>query len=133
MRDDGMNCKTIQRAMRDGRGLAEAETAHVDECEGCTDAWLTLALDTKPEVTVPENFAARVAAMASAGSEKRRTARMPRHWGVISAMAFVTVMLVVCFAGPKPDTSWVSIVFVMLVASEIAGLALWLGPRWLGR
>ena len=112
MRDDGMNCKTIQRAMRDGRGLAEAETAHVDECEGCTDAWLTLALDTKPEVTVPENFAARVAAMASAGSEKRRTARMPRHWGVISAMAFVTVML---------------------VASEIAGLALWLGPRWLGR
>jgi predicted anti-sigma-YlaC factor YlaD len=137
MRDDRMNCEAIQQAIRDGRGLAKVESAHLnahlDECDACMDAWLTVALDTKPEVVVPADFAARVAAMVPARQEKRVTARTPRHWGVISAMAFVTVMLAVCFMGPKPDHSWVGLVFVMLVASEIAGLALWLGPRWMGR
>jgi len=133
MRDDGMNCEAIQRAIREGRVQTKAESAHVDECETCMDAWLTVALDAKPEVAIPADFAARVAAMAPARPEKRETVRTPRHWGMISAMAIVTVILMVCFAGPKPANSWVGLVLVMLVTAEVAGLALWLGPRWMGR
>ena len=139
MRDDGMNCEELQRGLRDdralreGRELTKEQSAHIDECDECMDAWLTAALDRKPEVAIPADFAARVAAMAPARPERRNTAHSPRHWGVISAMAVALVVLVLCFAGPKPANSWVGVVFVMLVATEIAGLALWLGPRWLGR
>jgi len=139
--NDGVNCEKVQRGLREGHELTRLELAHVDECDTCADAsmdaWLTAGLDAKPEVVIPADFAARVAAMAPARAEKRQMARTPRHWkypwGVISAMAVVTVLLVVCFAGPLQLSYWVETTFVLLVATEIAGLALWLGPRWLGR
>ena len=133
MRDHGVNCEELQRTLREGRELAPEQSEHIDECDVCMDAALTAMLDTKPAVAIPANFAARVAAMAPARPEKCETVRTPRHWGVISAMAIVTVILMVCFAGPKPANSWVGLVLVMLVTAEIAGLALWLGPRWMGR
>jgi hypothetical protein len=97
------------------------------------DAWLTLVLDAKPEVEIPADFAARVVAGLPARSERQSAVRAQRPWGVISGMAVVLVLLVLCFAGPAPANPWVGLVFVMVVASEIAGLALWLGPRWTGR
>jgi hypothetical protein len=134
---NGVNCEALQRELREGRGLTpeltKEHSAHVDECDACMDVWLTLALDAKPEVAIPADFAALVAAMAPALPAKREALRTPRRWGVISAMAVVTVLMMVCFAGPAPTNSWVGLVFVMLIASEIAGLALWLGPRWMGR
>lgn len=139
MRDDGVNCEELQRALRGdqalrgGRELTKDESAHVDDCDACTEMLLTLALDAKPEVSIPADFAARVAAMTPGRQEKHEMARTPRPWGVISGMAVVLVVLVVCFAGSPPANSWVGVVFVMLVATEIAGLALWLGPRWMGR
>lgn len=142
MRDDSVNCEDLRRALRDGIELTKEQSAHVGECDACADAsmdaWLTMALDAKPEVAIPADFAARVVAglpvELPARQEKRIAVHTQRHWGVISAMAVALVVLVVCFLGPKPTgNSWVAGVFVMLVASEIAGLALWLGPKWLGR
>jgi len=137
MHDDGVNCRAVQQALREGRELIGEQSVHFDECEACRDAymdaWLTAALDAKPEVAIPADFAARVAAMAPARPEKRARVRTPRYWGVISAMAIVTVILIVCFASSKPANSWVSLVLVMLVTAEIAGLALWLGPTWIRR
>jgi predicted anti-sigma-YlaC factor YlaD len=133
MGDDGMNCEALERALHEGRRLTAHELAHVEDCDECMDVWLTLALEAKPEVAVPADFAARVAASVPPRRVKRVALRVPRHWGLITAMAVVTVVLVVGFPGPKPANSWVGLVFVMVVASEIAGLALWLGPRWLGR
>jgi AhpD family alkylhydroperoxidase len=141
MRDDSVNCEDLRRALREGRELTKEQSAHVEQCDACADAhmdaWLTMALDAKPEVAIPADFAAQVAAglpmELPARQEKRIAVRTQRHWGVISAMAVALVVLVVCFLGPKPGNSWVGGVFVMLVASEFAGLALWLGPKWLGR
>ena len=133
MRDDRMNCEALERAMHEGRKLTAQELEHVENCDECMDVWLTLALEAKPEVAIPLDFAARVAASVPPRREKREALRMPRHWGLITAMAVATVVLMVGFPGLKPVNSWVGLVFVMVVASEIAGLALWLGPRWMGR
>lgn len=130
MRSDGVNCEAMQQAMRERHELAKDQLCHLYECEPCMDLWLTAALDEKPEVKIPPDFAARVAAVTPTRPEKRETARTPRHWGVISAMAVVTVVLVICFAVSPPPNSWVETALVLLVATEIAGLALWLGPKW---
>jgi len=133
MRDDG-NCEVMQRAMREGRRLAKHERAHVDDCQACMDAWLTTLLEEKPQVAIPEDFAARVAAMAPARQRKKREAAPGRKpWGLAAAIAIVSVLLAVWFSGPAPANSSIGVVFVMLVASEITALALWLGPRWMGR
>jgi len=132
MRDDGMNCEALERALHEGRKLTKEQLAHVENCDECMDVWLTLALEAKPEVAVPADFAARVAASVAPRREKRKALRVPRHWGLISAMAVITVLMAVGFAGSPPANTWVGVVFVSVVATEIAGLALWLGPRWTG-
>ena len=132
MRDDGLNCEALERVLHEGRKLTAVELAHVENCDECMDVWLTLALEAKPEVAIPENFASRVAACLPARQEKRAALRMPRHWGLITAMAVITVLMAVGFVGSPPANTWVGVVFVSVVATEIAGLALWLGPRWMG-
>ena len=129
----GVNCEAMQRVIRERRALAGNEFAHIDKCESCMEMWLTAALEEKPEVAIPADFAVQVAAKLPARSAQRLEPRRPRHWGVISAMALVTVLLVVCFASPAPPNSWIETAFVLLVATEIAGLALWLGPNWTSR
>jgi hypothetical protein len=133
MRNDGMNCEALQTVLRQGRELTRAESAHLDECDACMDAWLTAALDEKPEVAIPTDFAARVAARLPAQPAQRATTRRPQHLGLTAAVAVIAVLLAVWFSGPAPMNSWVGLLFVMLVASEVAGLALWLGPGWMGR
>jgi len=136
MRDD-LNCSTLQQLLREGRELTNTQAAHIDGCEACIDAWLTAALEEKPKLLIPDDFADRVRARLPERSSQGAIARRPRHWGFISAMAIVTVLLVVFFtdpASPKlPANSWLAPVFLFLLTVEIAGLALWLGPRWLGR
>lgn len=132
MGDDGMNCEALERALHEGRKLTAAELAHVEGCDECMDVWLTLALEAKPEVAIPENFASRVAASVPPHREKRAALRVPRHWGLITAMAVITVLMAVGFVGSPPANTWAGLVFVSVVAAEIAGLALWLGPRWMG-
>jgi hypothetical protein len=129
MRDGDMNCEGIQLAARQGQELKAYEAAHLDECDACMDVWLTAALDEKPEVAIPKDFAVRVAAQLPVRPPQRAVSRTPRHLGLAGAMAVVTVLLVACFAGPNTAHSWVGVVFVMVVATEIAGLALWLGPK----
>ena len=133
MRDDGMNCEALERALHEGRKLTVEELAHVEGCDECMDVWLTLALEAKPEVAVPADFAARVAGAVPAHQPRRQRARAPRHWGLATAMAVVTVLLIVCFTASAPANNWVGLVFLSVVATEIAGLALWLGPGWTGR
>jgi hypothetical protein len=134
MSSSAMNCESLQRAMiEERRELTMDEAAHLAACDECMEVMLTVSLEEKPIVAVPADFAARVVAGLPARQTKRAAIRTPRPWGFMTAMAIATVLLVVCFAGSPPVNTWVGLVFVLLVASEIAGLALWLGPRWTGR
>jgi CHASE2 domain-containing sensor protein len=130
MRDNDVICEALQRALNEERELTAEECAHLEECETCLDASLTAMLNAKPAVEIPAEFAARVVAAVPAKSAART--RWPRHAGLITAMAVVAVLLAVCFAAPKPANNWIGIFFMLLVATEVAGIALWLAPKHSG-
>jgi hypothetical protein len=134
MPDTGaINCDELRQALKQGRALTTAESAHVEGCDSCLEAWLdatvTQALDAKPEVKIPADFAARVARGLSAkrGAVGASRERSP-HWGLATASLLVAAGLIaMAVADPVRVNTWVGVVFVTLVVSEIAGIALWLG------
>jgi len=132
MPDGGsMNCGELQTALKQGRALTVAEAAHLDGCGECLEVWLdatvTQALDAKPVVEVPAEFAARVAAGLPA---KPMVARRGGHWGLTTAVLLVAVgMIALAVADPAAMKGEMGAVFVALVVTEIAGIALWLAPR----
>ena len=140
-RGDMVNCEQVRSAMAQERALSPAESAHVEGCETCMEAWLdiavTQALDDKPEVRVPADFAARVAAglpEQRAARELQGSARMyERHWGLITAVLLVAIGLVaMAVADPKGFNTQLGLVFIAIIVSEIAGIALWLGTGRIG-
>ncbi|MGC2161726.1 MAG: hypothetical protein WA634_07460 [Silvibacterium sp.] len=130
-----VNCDELRPALKHGRALTAAQQAHMDGCENCLEAWLdatvTQALDAKPEVAIPADFAARVAAgLKVSGTEKRVAAQRSPHWGLLTASLLVAAgMIAVAVADPNSAHTRMGIVFMALVVTEIAGIALWLGTR----
>ena len=132
-RGNAMICAELHEKLAQGGALTAAESAHVKSCDTCLEAWLeatvTRALDAKPEVRVPADFAARVGARLP---EKRSPVPLKgdrtRHWGLATAILLVAVGLVAAaFADPSGLNTRMGLVFMALVVSEIAGIALWLG------
>lgn len=133
-----INCEAVQQAMRQGRALTAEEQAHVDACSAClsssTDAWLdaavVAALETKPEVRVPEGFAAKVVAglPETSGATRRRERRSyEAQWGLWTAAALVAVgLFAAAVTVPAALHTQTGMIFEGLVAAEIAGIALWL-------
>jgi hypothetical protein len=126
-----MNCEALQRAMQHGRALTAEERMHVDGCDACTDAWLDAAvvsaLDAKPEVRVPEGFAAKVMAELPESVARKRERRYTASWGLVTAAVLIAVgLLAAVVADPKLMTTRMGMIFEGLVAAEIAGIALWL-------
>jgi hypothetical protein len=130
-----MDCGALRQAFAQGRPLTAAEQAHVDGCEACLDAWLdstvTEALNEKPEVGIPADFAARVAAgLPEKRVSARGTPNRMRHWGLIAAVIVAAVVLVaIAVANPVKVNTWIGMGLLVLVVSEVAGIALWLGAR----
>jgi hypothetical protein len=128
-----MTCAALRRKLEEKHALAAAESAHVESCETCLEVWLdvtvTEALNAKPEVRVPADFAAQVAAQLPEKRSVVRGARgRERHWGLITAILLVAVGLVAAgVADPSGLNSRMGLIFMALVVSEIAGIALWLG------
>jgi hypothetical protein len=93
------------------------------------DVTVTEALNAKPEVRVPADFAAQVAAQLPEKRSVVRGARgRERHWGLITAILLVAVGLVAAaVADPSGLNSRMGLIFMALVVSEIAGIGLWLG------
>ncbi len=133
-----INCEALRSAMKTRRELTAEEQEHVEQCEDCMDAWLeataTQALETKPEVRIPADFTARVAAKLP---EKRlvsaqREPSQERHWGLVTAIILVAVGLAAAaVADPRMMTTGIGVIAMTIVAAEIAGIGLWLGcwPR----
>lgn len=127
-----MNCEALQRAMKPGRALTVEERAHVDGCEACMDAWadaaVVTALQTKPEVRIPEGFAAKVmAGLPENQAAPKRARRFVAPWGLITAAGLVAAGLVAgVFADPAAMRTHMGMIFEGLVAAEVAGIALWL-------
>lgn len=136
---DTVECGDLRLALQQQRALTAAQQAHVDDCNECLEVWLdsavTQALNTRPSAEVSADFAARVAAGLPAiyGGESPNRGRKREHvghWGLITAVVLLAVgMVVMTVVNPVGLHTWMGITFLMLVASEIAGIALWLGWR----
>lgn len=124
-------CEQARTAIATGEALSAREWAHVEGCDACLDAWLSHSLKAKPEVRIPGDFAARIAA---ALPERRSAApvspKRERHWGLITAVVLVSLgMLATAVSDPSGLNTRMGMVFLAIVVSEIAGIGLWLGSR----
>ena len=91
------------------------------------DARITLALETAPQLNVPPDFAARVAAQLPPLTPITLT---PRGYGRSAAMICMCVLLALIFvfahrAGASPLWTWMEGIF----CAQFALVAVWLGVR----
>lgn len=132
---DSVNCAQVEAVLKQGAMLTAEQAAHVRACEECREAWqdawldveVTAALEAKPSISIPLDFAARVAANLP---KRRRVKRRWQHWGLLTASLIVAVLLLVAvLAHPHSADTLIGQISMGLVAAEIAGIALWLGQR----
>ena len=92
------------------------------------EATITRALDRKPEVRIPEDFAARVRAALPAQSKVRVRRSVGR---MAAAVAAAGLVLALCWLAPHARPSFESVAFdlEMVLVVELAGVAAWLGTR----
>lgn len=138
MRDscgDAMNCEQLRNAISQKCALTAVEAAHVDGCDACLEAWLDAAvvqaLEVRPAVRIPADFAERVAARKLDGrgvGKGPRTKAYRQHLGLLTAGLLVASGLTtVAFADPTAMNTPMGSLFILLIAIEIAGIGLWLG------
>jgi hypothetical protein len=105
--------------------MKDWEDAMSDE-ERVVDAAITRALERRPEVVVPEGFAARVrAALPPKVRERRSVGR------IAAGAAAVGLLLALCWLAPHARPSFESVAFdlEMVLVVELVGVAAWLGMR----
>lgn len=136
-------CEGVRRALLQRRELTAEERAHAERCGVCADAVMETeieaALEAKPEVVIPAEFAARVALRAR--GEKRGARRWAQQkvahgrWRHAGRNAAVGLVLVLLAAVTMSDPQWwtatgtVPMMLMLMLAGEVAGIALWLGLR----
>ncbi len=89
---------------------------------------ITRALDRKPEVVVPADFAAKVrAALPAQPKVRMRRSVGPR----VAAVAAVGLVAALCVLAPHARPSFASVAFdlEMVLVVELMGVAAWLGMR----
>jgi hypothetical protein len=96
--------------------------------ERMDEAAITRALDRKPEVVVPADFAAKVRAALPAQPKVRVRRSVGREVAMVAAVGLV---LALCWLAPHARPSFESVAFdlEMVLVVELAGVAAWLGMR----
>ena len=92
------------------------------------EAAITRALDRKPEVVVPADFAAKVRAALPAQPKVRAQRSVGR---IAAGVAAVGLVLALCWLAPHVRPSFGSMAFdlEMVLVVELMGVAAWLGMR----
>ena len=92
------------------------------------EAAITRALDRKPEVVVPADFAAKVRAALPAQPKVRAQRSVGR---IAAGVAAVGLVLALCWLAPHARPSFGSMAFdlEMVLVVELMGVAAWLGMR----
>lgn len=136
-------CEGVRRSLLARRALTAEQQAHAGTCAVCADALMETeieaALEETPEVVVPAEFAAHVAMRAREEKSVRRWVRQGlrkkwprRHVGLAVAVGLLLALLAAVTMG---DPHWLtaagtaSVDLLLVLAGEVAGLALWLGLR----
>ena len=92
------------------------------------EAGITRALDRKPEVVVPTDFAARVRAALPAQPKVRTQRSVGR---IAAGVATVGLVLALCVLAPhaRPGVQNMAFALEMVLVVELVGVAAWLGMR----
>ncbi len=92
------------------------------------EAGITRALDRKPEVAVPADFAARVRAALPAQPKVRTQRSVGR---IAAGVAAVGLVLALCVLAPhaRPGVQNMAFALEMVLVVELVGVAAWLGMR----
>jgi len=92
------------------------------------EAGITRALDRKPEVVVPADFAARVRAALPAQPKVRTERSVGR---IAAGVATVGLVLALCVLAPhaRPGVQNMAFALEMVLVVELVGVAAWLGMR----
>jgi hypothetical protein len=106
--------------------MKEREVAMSDANE--FEAGITRALDRKPEVVVPADFAARVRAALPAQPKVRTERSVGR---IAAGVATVGLVLALCVLAPhaRPGVQNMAFALEMVLVVELVGVAAWLGMR----
>jgi hypothetical protein len=106
--------------------MKEREVAMSDANE--FEAAITRALDRKPEVVVPMDFAVKVRASLPAQPKVRAQRSVGR---LAAGVATVGLVLALCWLAPHARPSFGSMAFdlEMVLVVELMGVAAWLGMR----
>ena len=106
--------------------MKERESAMSDANE--LEAAITRALDRKPEIVVPMDFAAKVRAALPAQPKVRARRSVGREVAIVATAGLV---LALCWLAPHARPSFESVAFdmEMLMLVELAGVAAWLATQ----
>ncbi len=134
MREDRMSCQLLQSKLSVDRlsYLTPEELEHLEGCGDCTALLLDEQLQRKPAPHVPDNFAARVTAVAI---QQRPTAWRPRRTGLTAALVLSATLLAIGMVGitvhpPHFTEAWFEFALQAATAIEAAGLTLWVAKEF---
>jgi hypothetical protein len=116
MHNEGMNRQQVRNA------------ALYAEIDGEIDARLVRALETRPEMSIPADFAARITRQLP---ERPPVLLTPRYYGrnamVICMVILVAALLALALHSGSNSPLWVALEWI--VCAQIVSLAVWLG-KW---
>jgi hypothetical protein len=134
-----LSCELVREVLAnvgDGRAgrpeLAAAAAAHLEACEACLEAMVVTALEQKPALDIPTDFAVRMAARAAADAAPVRAARrMDRVVSLASLAVGLAVLLALLLWVPHWWSGGTTILLAVdtLIAAEVGGVAAWVAFR----
>jgi hypothetical protein len=129
MGEDKLMCLKLRSAWPSGEvlDLSWEQSEHLRECKDCMSVLLDRQLDSKPLVKVPEDFAARVTAMAA---KQKPMVWRPKFRGLTTSLVLSSVVLLAGAAAVSAwplhfSISWLGLALEATVVLEAAGLVLW--------
>jgi|SRR5450631_3150547 hypothetical protein len=129
MGEDKLTCLKLRSAWPAGAVmvLSREQSEHLRFCEDCVNVMLDRQLDCKPMVKAPEDFAARVTAMAA---KQRQMVWRPKFRGLTASLVLSSMVLLagaaVVSAHPLHfSVSWLGLALEATMVLEAAGLVLW--------
>jgi hypothetical protein len=129
MGEDKLICMKLRSAWPTGAVmvLSREQNEHLRVCGDCMNVMLDRQLDCKPTVKVPEDFAARVSAMAA---QQKGMVWRPRFRGLTASLVLSSLVLLagaaVVSAHPLHfSVSWLGLALEATVVLEAVGLVLW--------
>jgi hypothetical protein len=136
MREDSLNCDQMRQLLQrtSFADLTPAQQEHLAGCDQCMELLVSEALEAKPQIAIPENFAARVAAGLPPPPNPRRSRLRPQY-GRVVAFASLGILVAGMASIAVVSPQWlvanraIWLLIETLTLAETGAIAYWLGRQ----